>query len=1006
MGNFFFYKSILELPAQTIFVQFPIRLDLVDINSDNHKDIIIDNSYEYFYYLNDGNDNFSIKQTLPLRETFDSPYLFSYLFEDLNGDNHPDFLYNSIGFNTSLSEINYSLSDANGVQHFNNYQNVHGDSLYYSKNIHSNDIDNDGDNDIVFYFYNRIGWYKNKGNGSFESPYFLETGVNYINQVELADVNNNGNVDILYTYNDNNIAYYKNNGNGNFTSQSLVNIIDSITAIHSIDIDNDGFNDILFSNSNKLAWYKNDGNNIFSTENIISITDTFNNCTLLSNDVNNDGHIDIISAVNGGKLLWYQNNGSGSFSAPQIITNNCNYTEIYSTDVDNDSSIDLIYNIPNTSNLTWFKNDGNGIFNSIDITTGANPIKAFTIADIDRDGTNNIVCLTQNNTTILSKDDSTGLFTVAYTIVNDITDDYLHSILTPDIDGDGISDLLISSIVQLFWRQNLIEKPLIKAIAFYDENNNGVQDGSERLLNFAEILVAPNELGVFTSSDGYALFVLDTGAYVISAIIDTNWMQTTIPEVYNLDLSNYNTTDTLYFGFTPKHLINDLKFTNIAQANTRCARDIPFQITYTNTGTTKLNGYVTVTEENLITYVDSPNNTPTDSTSGSERFWFFDDLYPTESKTIIQYYTVADQSFAGDTLTLSAQAVVPVLYNNATAYHNNTGSTTTDKVTICHCTAADNDHYVVLEVPLSAIDSFGYNDYIFYDCDIVPITDIDGDGDIDTDDCKAKKPSYDEIAINGPFYSLIFCSFDPNDKQANPKGEGENNLTYKDEDIIYIIRFQNTGNDTAFHVQITDSLDKNLDINTFKFIAASHSNLQIQKQTYNIGTANEYHELSFTFHPIILPDSATNEVASQGFVSFSIKPKKDLPENTVINNTANIVFDKFTNYPVITNTVTNTLVSNLRVTTAILEKKYDVGINAYPNPFNSMVNIELSKPSTQQSVDISIVNIEGKRLKVLTNITNNNINIDLSSIATGAYFIAVEDTQTKELIGIKKIVKQ
>jgi hypothetical protein len=59
--------------------------------------------------------------------------------------------------------------------------------------------------------------------------------------------------------------------------------------------------------------------------------------------------------------------------------------------------------------------------------------------------------------------------------------------------------------------------------------------------------------------------------------------------------------------------------------------------------------------------------------------------------------------------------------------------------------------------------------------------------------------------------------------------------------------------------------------------------------------------LKFLFPNILLPDSNTNEVASHGFIQYSVKLNAGLPEGTLISNRADIYFDF--NQPVLTNTV-------------------------------------------------------------------------------------------------------
>jgi hypothetical protein len=64
--------------------------------------------------------------------------------------------------------------------------------------------------------------------------------------------------------------------------------------------------------------------------------------------------------------------------------------------------------------------------------------------------------------------------------------------------------------------------------------------------------------------------------------------------------------------------------------------------------------------------------------------------------------------------------------------------------------------------------------------------------------------------------------------------------------------------------------------------------------------------IQFKFLDIMLPDSATDQLGSQGFIHFRIHLREGLPHLTEIPNTAAIYFDL--NPPIITNTVHSTLV--------------------------------------------------------------------------------------------------
>lgn len=152
--------------------------------------------------------------------------------------------------------------------------------------------------------------------------------------------------------------------------------------------------------------------------------------------------------------------------------------------------------------------------------------------------------------------------------------------------------------------------------------------------------------------------------------------------------------------------------------------------------------------------------------------------------------------------------------------------------------------------------------------------------------------------INGSFVDLypndnmmtiplmVLNSYDPNEKTVYPIGD----LLYPYTDYLsYTIHFQNTGNAPAFNILIADTLEENLDTSTFLLVANSHP----------VSISQNGNILHFEFNNILLPDSASNEPNSHGFVQFKIKPISNLITNTNIHNRAAIYFDF--NDPIITN---------------------------------------------------------------------------------------------------------
>jgi len=146
------------------------------------------------------------------------------------------------------------------------------------------------------------------------------------------------------------------------------------------------------------------------------------------------------------------------------------------------------------------------------------------------------------------------------------------------------------------------------------------------------------------------------------------------------------------------------------------------------------------------------------------------------------------------------------------------------------------------------------------------------------------------------YCGIVTGSYAPNDKTGFPLGLSTNHEILPNGEIEYLIRFQNTGTDTAFTVVIRDTLSADLDILSVQSGAASH-NYSFRLYGPRV--------LEWTFEYIMLPDSNVNEAASHGFTTFKVKQKANLPIGTVIENSASIYFDF--NPPIFTNTTNHTI---------------------------------------------------------------------------------------------------
>ncbi len=237
------------------------------------------------------------------------------------------------------------------------------------------------------------------------------------------------------------------------------------------------------------------------------------------------------------------------------------------------------------------------------------------------------------------------------------------------------------------------------------------------------------------------------------------------------------------------------------------------------------------------------------------------------------------------------------------------------------------------------------------------------------------------------FGSELLCSCDPNDKLVSPEGIGEENYTLFEDNLFnYTIRFQNTGNDTAFSVIIRDTISEHLDLSTYQLIASSHD----VKAQVDI----EERHIEFLFEDIYLPDSNVNEPASHGFVKFRMESLSDLAENTFIENRAGIYFDQ--NPPIITNTTQNQMVSEIPTSLEALNTQSSIKIYPNPNTGHFIINAEQNEIKGYR-----LYNNIGQLLQE-QKIQSSSIQVE-ANLKAGLYFLAVE---TAEELTIEKIIIQ
>lgn len=213
-------------------------------------------------------------------------------------------------------------------------------------------------------------------------------------------------------------------------------------------------------------------------------------------------------------------------------------------------------------------------------------------------------------------------------------------------------------------------------------------------------------------------------------------------------------------------------------------------------------------------------------------------------------------------------------------------------------------------------------------------------------------------------------SYDPNDKvgTANASGSTTQYVLGTDAWIDYVVRFQNTGTDTAFTVVIRDQIPTQLNIQSLQILAASHSFVP------SFGTGRE---LVLTFPNILLPDSTTDLLGSQGFVAFRIRPVPSLLPGTIITNVARIFFDF--NPPIITDP--SVLVAEFSTGVAL---ERGGRLMPYPNPADDLLYLTIPD---DPNPSLSITGIDGRIIPAKGQLRDKVYELDLRGLRPGVYML-------------------
>ena len=921
-----------------------------DLDADGDLDVVVAaiNGDRLSWHENLGNGNFSAYQTI--NDYHDGPR--GVVAADMDGDNLPDLVVvnrqeeDEIGaglvWYRNLGDANFELVDTLMAGGWHEY-------------VHVEDMDNDGDLDILScHALDELDWLANDGNGNFGAPQELARNVVYIRYVETPDLNNDGRPDLLYGASDDTperqtVLWRASTDAGEWAQQALVAIGGGNYSKPALaDFDQDGLLDVVVGSpgSEALLWLKNEGFT-FSVPRLIARRANYEPNTVEAHDFNNDGWPDVLAGSvdddfsSSSYFSVYINNQDGTFTPmPPFASGYLPQRDMELVDMDNDGDLDMLWANPgwnsSTANasLGWVRNDNLTWSEPIVLASEMINLLDVLVTDFDDDGQIDLVLCKRDAPQLVRMEHiGGGEFSSPQIIPSDFAAGMYAQ--AADVDNDGFIDLIASNeglgtaTDQIAWWRNL---------------------GDGQLGNQQNIFVSTIALEKFVFAD----FDLDGRKDIIASTYQDNPMQLlkqntdgsfTAPtniqgspnRVRNFRLEDIDSdgdwdiigeSDQDFFGetedrlFVSYNLANDqsisgIVFNDLDANGQQDEGELGVGRVPINVSPAALAVFANEEGEFAIygqtgTYTLSPELQDCWALTTSPEAYeiTFDG---TESIDSLRFGVAPNEELAEAEVTLASAPTrcgftVPFWLN-----YRNDG-----------CWTFNGELFLVgsnLATFVSAepAPSHTSGDTLFWNFSalspgtsrsaelLFTIAGVEFLGS--TIEMTAGLLPYNSSgqAINPitfDFYSTINCAYDPNDKQVYPNRAEQppfnQNYTLFDETLLYTLRFQNTGTDTAFNIVLRDQLSEALDWSTFEPGSSSHS--------YE-ATLHDDGLLEFHFRDILLPDSTTNEPKSHGFVQFEIKSRLDLEPGASIDNTAGIYFDF--NPPIITNTVNSMMVDQL-----------------------------------------------------------------------------------------------
>ncbi|MBG44083.1 MAG: hypothetical protein CL530_08945 [Aequorivita sp.] len=618
---------------------------LEDFDFDGDLDIVATIGNEIGWYENlNGQGNFANKQLLI------STRNLAHL-ADVNADGALDIFV--IGYGDKISWYPSTGQGSYGPEVVMSVI----DGVQGSYSIQAADFDGDGNIDVVSANSEAgsITWFKNlDGQGNFSSPRIVAETLSYVQSVYAADLDGDGNMDILSSSNSNDQAtWFKNiDGQGTFVEQQTFSIdLDGSIVVHADDLDGDGDMDVVVFDLNLgVVWFENlNGLGTFGPAQTVVENIGYTE-SIYTADIDGDGDKDIITVDYGSayRVAWYENiDGQGDFSAIHFIDDVIyGIMSIYYSDIDGDGDVDILSSSLGDDMVVWYENtDGEGTFGPRNVITDTclSPYLIRTM-DADQDGDMDVFVSDYSADTVSWYVNTDGLGTFGAEQIIDLKINGAQGMAIADVNNDGIPDLFASSYLgdNLKWYENFGRLGnTINGTVTLDLDSNGCTNNDEPMRRL--MVVADNgthSFATFTQPNGKYQLYTNEGTFTTSLNSELPNYYFPNPSFHTSTFVGQNNTDTGDFCVEPTAVINDLNITFYPLDDARPGFEANYQIVFNNVGTTVLDGNIVISFDDIRLDFLNASEPVGSQTNGTVSF-NYSNFQPFETRSIDLTFQVA-----------------------------------------------------------------------------------------------------------------------------------------------------------------------------------------------------------------------------------------------------------------------------------------------------------------------------------------------------------------------------